>query len=262
MTCCLSCCSIKRSFVLIPDQLLNWKTNELVWSVQHVRSKKDSYSSGLMVTYFHKASRLDVGETYWPSEERGHTNEENCLLPACVCVRDADSDLKSHVRLFIQRFMQPLILYLLLLNGNKRITFKFINDGPPDERCLQKFPTSVCCAHFSAGLHLFLMLNDAHPLCKFYGQMCIWPHSSFWMSVLDEASAGLLHSSYCTLTNDISLHMFFIYEKCVDTHICVCVCVCVRVRACIHIHTQTHNLLCNCVCLCEERDLSFSIKVI
>jgi len=45
------------------------------------------------------------------------------------------------------------------------------------------------------------------------------------MSVLDEASAGLLHSFYCTLTNDISLHMFFIYEKCVDTHTHTYICI-------------------------------------
>lgn len=179
-----------------------------------------------------------------------------CCQP--VCVRDADSDLKSHVRLFIQRFFtQPLILFLLLLNENKRITFKFINDGPPDERCLQEFPTSVCCAHFSAGLHLFLMLNDAHPLCKFYGQMCIWPHSSFWMSVLDEASAGLLHSSYCTLTNDISLHMFFIYEKCVDTHIYMYVYLCVCMYICMYVYIFTHILTIYyvIVCVCVEREI-------
>lgn len=149
---------------------------------------------------------------------RVHWHGSTIQMRRTVCTSRVGSDLRSPVRLFIQQFPQPLILYSLLLNGNKRITFKLINDGPPDERCLQKFPTSVCRAHFSAGLHLFLMVNDAHPLCKFYGQMCVWPHSSFWMSVLDEASAGLLHTLYSTLKNDISLHMFFIYEKCVDIH--------------------------------------------
>lgn len=130
------------------------------------------------------------------------THTKHCLMPAPVYKRATCSDSKGPVRLFIQQFPQPLILYLLLLRRNKRITFSFINDGPLVQRCLQKFSTSVCCTHFSAGLQLFLMLNDAHPLCKFYGQMCLRSHSSYWMSACDEASAGLLCSFYYTLTND------------------------------------------------------------
>lgn len=45
----------------------------------------------------------------------------------------------------------PTILYLLLLDKNTGITFNFINDGTPDERCRWKSATSVCCIHFSAG---------------------------------------------------------------------------------------------------------------
>lgn len=72
---------------------------------------------------------------------------------------------------------------------------------------------NICLLHsLLSGLHLFLMPNDADPLGKFYGQMCIWLHSSSWMSVPDEPSPGLFHSYYHTLTNDNSCHMFSIWE--------------------------------------------------
>lgn len=72
---------------------------------------------------------------------------------------------------------------------------------------------NICLLHsLLSRLHLFLMPNDADPHCKFYGQMCIWPHSSSWMSVPDEPSPGLFHSFYHTLTNDNSCHMFSIWE--------------------------------------------------
>lgn len=77
---------------------------------------------------------------------------------------------------------------------------------------------NICLLHsLLSGLHLFLMPNDADPRCKFYGQMCIWLHSSSWMSVPDEPSPGLFHSFYHTLTNDNSRHMFSIWEIQKDT---------------------------------------------
>lgn len=72
---------------------------------------------------------------------------------------------------------------------------------------------NICLPHsLLSGLHLFLMPNDADPRCEFYGQMCVWLHSSSWMSVPDEPSPGLFHSFYHTLTNDKSCHMFSIWE--------------------------------------------------